>query len=44
MRLANGTPFGLAAYYYTRDLARAFRVGEALEFGIGGAIGDDVLA
>ena len=32
--LANGTPFGLAAYFYTRDLARAFRVGEALEFGI----------
>lgn len=31
---ANGTPFGLAAYFYTRDLARAFRVGEALEFGI----------
>ena len=39
MRLANGTPFGLAAYDYTRDLARAFRVCEALEFGIGGAIG-----
>ncbi|MFN3210228.1 MAG: NAD-dependent succinate-semialdehyde dehydrogenase [Roseovarius sp.] len=31
---ANGTPFGLAAYFYTRDLARSFRVGEALEFGI----------
>ncbi|WP_297773864.1 NAD-dependent succinate-semialdehyde dehydrogenase [uncultured Roseovarius sp.] len=34
MKLANGTPYGLAAYFYTRDLARAFRVGEALEFGI----------
>ena len=34
--LANDTPFGLAAYFYTRDLARAFRVGEALEFGIVG--------
>ncbi|WP_428515352.1 NAD-dependent succinate-semialdehyde dehydrogenase [Roseovarius sp.] len=34
LALANGTPFGLAAYFYTRDLARAFRVGEALEFGI----------
>ncbi|WP_201455447.1 NAD-dependent succinate-semialdehyde dehydrogenase [Roseovarius atlanticus] len=31
---ANGTPYGLAAYFYTRDLARAFRVGEELEFGI----------
>ena len=34
--IANGTPFGLAAYFYTRDLARAFRVGEALEFGMVG--------
>ncbi|QFT80037.1 Succinate-semialdehyde dehydrogenase [NADP(+)] GabD [Roseovarius sp. THAF27] len=34
LALANGTPFGLAAYFYTRDLARAFRVGGALEFGI----------
>lgn len=32
--IANGTPFGLAAYFYTRDLARAFRIGEALEFGL----------
>lgn len=32
--IANGTPFGLASYFYTRDLARAFRVGEALEFGM----------
>ncbi|MFC3058779.1 NAD-dependent succinate-semialdehyde dehydrogenase [Paenirhodobacter populi] len=32
--IANGTPFGLAAYFYTRDLARGFRVGEALEFGL----------
>ena len=32
--MANDTPFGLAAYFYTRDLARTFRVGEALEFGI----------
>jgi succinate-semialdehyde dehydrogenase / glutarate-semialdehyde dehydrogenase len=36
LALANGTPFGLAAYFYTRDLARAFRVGEALEFGLVG--------
>jgi succinate-semialdehyde dehydrogenase/glutarate-semialdehyde dehydrogenase len=31
---ANGTPFGLAAYLWTRDLTRAFRVSEALDFGI----------
>jgi len=32
--IANDTPFGLAAYFFTRDLARAFRISEALEFGI----------
>ncbi len=32
--LANDTPYGLAAYFFTRDLARAWRVGEALEAGI----------
>jgi succinate-semialdehyde dehydrogenase/glutarate-semialdehyde dehydrogenase len=31
---ANATPFGLSAYLYTRDLARAWRVGEALESGM----------
>jgi succinate-semialdehyde dehydrogenase/glutarate-semialdehyde dehydrogenase len=36
LAIANGTPYGLAAYFYTRDMARAFRVGEALEFGIVG--------
>lgn len=36
VRLANDTPFGLAAYLYTRDLGRAFRVSEALEYGIVG--------
>ncbi|MCE7028850.1 NAD-dependent succinate-semialdehyde dehydrogenase [Jiella avicenniae] len=36
LAIANGTPFGLAAYFYTRDLARGFRVGEALEFGMVG--------
>lgn len=36
LALANGTPFGLAAYFYTTDLARAFRFGEALEFGMVG--------
>jgi succinate-semialdehyde dehydrogenase / glutarate-semialdehyde dehydrogenase len=33
---ANDTPFGLASYFYTRDLARTFRVAEALEAGIVG--------
>jgi succinate-semialdehyde dehydrogenase/glutarate-semialdehyde dehydrogenase len=34
--LANDTEYGLAAYFYTRDLGRAFRVAEALEYGIVG--------
>lgn len=33
---ANDTPYGLAAYCYTRDLGRAFRVSEALEYGMVG--------
>lgn len=33
---ANQTDFGLAAYIYTKDLSRAFRVAEALEYGIVG--------
>ncbi len=36
LEIANGTPFGLAAYFFTRDLDRAFRFGEALEFGLVG--------
>ena len=36
LAMANGTPFGLAAYFFTRDMARAFRFGEALEFGMVG--------
>jgi len=31
---ANATPFGLAAYFYTNDLTRTFRVGEGLEVGM----------
>ncbi|MBI5616114.1 MAG: NAD-dependent succinate-semialdehyde dehydrogenase [Gammaproteobacteria bacterium] len=31
---ANGVPFGLAAYFYTRDIGRVWRVSEELEFGI----------
>jgi len=34
--LANNTPHGLAAYVYTRDLARSWRMGEALEYGMVG--------
>ena len=34
--LANATEFGLAGYFYTRDLARAWRVAEALECGMVG--------
>ena len=36
IRMANDTEFGLASYFYTRDLARSFRVAEALEYGIVG--------
>ena len=36
IRLANETPFGLAAYFFTRDVGRAFRVAEGLEYGIVG--------
>jgi succinate-semialdehyde dehydrogenase/glutarate-semialdehyde dehydrogenase len=34
--IANGTPFGLAAYFYTENLKRSWRVAEALEFGMVG--------
>jgi succinate-semialdehyde dehydrogenase/glutarate-semialdehyde dehydrogenase len=34
--LANGTPFGLAAYFYTQDPARIWRVADRLETGIVG--------
>jgi len=33
---ANNVPFGLAAYFYSRDIARCWRVYEALEYGIVG--------
>ncbi len=36
IRMANATEFGLAAYFFARDNARIWRVGEALEFGIVG--------
>jgi succinate-semialdehyde dehydrogenase/glutarate-semialdehyde dehydrogenase len=36
IRLANDSEFGLASYFYARDLSRVWRVGEALEAGIVG--------
>ena len=33
--LLDDTEFGLAAYFFTRDNARIWRVGERLEYGIG---------
>jgi succinate-semialdehyde dehydrogenase/glutarate-semialdehyde dehydrogenase len=37
IELANASPYGLAAYFYTRDASRLLRVSEALEYGIVGA-------
>jgi succinate-semialdehyde dehydrogenase/glutarate-semialdehyde dehydrogenase len=34
--LANNTEFGLASYFFSRDIGRIFRVGEALEYGMVG--------
>ncbi len=34
IRLANDTPYGLASYFYSRDIGRIWRVSEALEYGI----------
>ena len=36
IRLANDTEFGLAAYFYSRDIGKVWRVAEALEYGIVG--------
>ncbi len=36
IKLANDTEFGLASYFYARDIGRIFRVAEALEYGIVG--------
>ncbi|MES2907223.1 MAG: NAD-dependent succinate-semialdehyde dehydrogenase, partial [Pseudomonadota bacterium] len=33
VKMANDVPYGLACYFYTRDLARAFKVAEQLEYG-----------
>jgi succinate-semialdehyde dehydrogenase / glutarate-semialdehyde dehydrogenase len=34
VRKANDTPYGLSSYFYSRDMARIWRVSEALEYGI----------
>ena len=34
IRMANDTPYGLASYFYSRDIGRVWKVAEALEYGI----------
>jgi succinate-semialdehyde dehydrogenase/glutarate-semialdehyde dehydrogenase len=36
IKMANDTEFGLAAYFYSRDIGRIWRLAEALEYGIVG--------
>ena len=36
IRLANATEFGLASYFYAKDLSRVFKVAEALDYGMVG--------
>ena len=36
VRMANDTPFGLASYFYSRDVGRVWRVSEGLEYGMVG--------
>ncbi|MBR9867802.1 MAG: NAD-dependent succinate-semialdehyde dehydrogenase [Oceanospirillales bacterium] len=43
VQIANDTEFGLAAYFFTRDYARVFRVSEALEYGMV-AVNDGILS
>jgi succinate-semialdehyde dehydrogenase/glutarate-semialdehyde dehydrogenase len=43
IRMANDTDYGLAAYFYARDLGRVFRVAEALEYGMV-AVNDGLLS
>ena len=37
VRIANATPYGLAAYLYSRDVGHVWRMSEALDFGIVGS-------
>ena len=41
--MANDTPYGLAAYFFTEDLRRVWRVAEALEYGMVG-VNDGVIS
>ena len=43
VRIANDTEYGLAAYFYARDVGRVFRVAEALEYGMV-AVNDGILS
>lgn len=43
INLANDTPFGLAAYFYSQDISQIWRVGEAIDFGMVG-VNDAVLS
>ena len=36
LAMANATPYGLGAYFFTQDMRRSWRFGEALEFGMVG--------
>ncbi|MET4292318.1 acyl-CoA reductase-like NAD-dependent aldehyde dehydrogenase [Bradyrhizobium sp. LB8.2] len=36
IKQSNDSPAGLASYFYTRDLSRAFRIAEALQYGMVG--------
>ncbi|TIX76666.1 MAG: aldehyde dehydrogenase family protein, partial [Mesorhizobium sp.] len=36
IEMANNTEFGLASYFYSRDVSKIFRVAEALEYGMVG--------
>ena len=36
IKMANDTPYGLASYFYSRDIGRVWRVAEALEYGMVG--------
>jgi succinate-semialdehyde dehydrogenase/glutarate-semialdehyde dehydrogenase len=36
VRIANDTPYGLSAYFYSRDVGRVWRIAEQLEYGIVG--------